>query len=98
VVSVKDPAAAATGIQLHPANPNPFTSKAQISYELPAAAHVRISVYDLTGREVALLAQGMRPAGISSIEIDAAGLQPGMYFCRMRTGTEIRTQSLMLLR
>ncbi|MBE0643208.1 MAG: T9SS type A sorting domain-containing protein [Bacteroidetes bacterium] len=98
VVSVKNPAAAVEGLQLHSAYPNPFTSAAQLSFALPAASHVRIAVYDMTGREVAVLVDGLRPAGLSTVSVVATGLPPGMYFCRMHVGTEMRTQPLMILR
>ncbi|MFZ1731663.1 MAG: T9SS type A sorting domain-containing protein [Bacteroidota bacterium] len=98
IVSVKNPAAAANGVELHAAYPNPFTSSTQFSYILPAAAHVRIAVYDMTGREVAVLVEGLRAAGTANAGFDASGLAPGMYLCKMNTGAQILTQPLMLLK
>jgi photosystem II stability/assembly factor-like uncharacterized protein len=97
-VSVEDPVALTGGAELHSAFPNPFTSTTQVSYALPAAAHVRIAVYDMTGREVALLVDGLRPAGAANAGFDASGLAPGMYLCKMSTGARFLTQPLMLLK
>ncbi len=98
VVSVKDPVASANGVELHAAYPNPFTAATMVSFTLPASAHVRIAVYDMRGREVALLVDGLREAGSASAGFDASGLAPGMYLCRMNTGAQVLTQPLMLLR
>ncbi|MFZ1731662.1 MAG: T9SS type A sorting domain-containing protein [Bacteroidota bacterium] len=98
VVSVKNPAALRNDVELHAAHPNPFTSLSQISFSLPTTTQVRIAIYDMTGREVALLVDGLRPAGTSDLRINASGLAPGMYLCRMNTGTTVLTQPLMILR
>jgi hypothetical protein len=49
---------------LHPAYPNPFNPKTTLRYDLPENSRVRLTIYDLMGREVVVLEQGFRPAGI----------------------------------
>ncbi|MFA6233860.1 MAG: hypothetical protein WC824_06700 [Bacteroidota bacterium] len=98
VASVNDPTAVAAGAELRAAHPNPLTASTRITYALRAAAYVRIAVYDMTGREISLLVDELRPAGVSDIGFKAAGLSPGMYFCLMHTGAQVLAQPLMLLR
>lgn len=59
--------------------PNPFNSTTTIRYTLPALAMTRLSVFDLNGREVARLAEGLMPAGDHSLEFNAQGLTAGLY-------------------
>jgi hypothetical protein len=78
--------------------PNPFNPTTVIRYQLPTAADVRLSVYDLLGREVAVLAEGVREAGVHNVQFDAAGLSSGVYFYRMRAGEVVQTRKLQILR
>jgi hypothetical protein len=51
---------------LMPNYPNPFNPETRIGYGLPEQSEVVIRIYDVTGREIALLAEGLRPAGFHS--------------------------------
>ena len=64
--------------------PNPFNPLTIIRYQLPFAAMVEISIYDISGREVATLVHSRQPAGKYEIPFNAAGLAAGVYFCQMR--------------
>ena len=76
--------------------PNPVREGATVQLSLPTAANVDLSVFDLSGRKVATLAAGTRPAGQYSIAWhDAARLRAGLYFLRLRAGAEVRTQSVL---
>ena len=70
-------------IALRSVYPNPLATRAQIPYELPAAATVRLAVYDALGRQVAVLADGEREAGFHTAPLDAARLAPGVYHVRL---------------
>ena len=63
--------------------PNPFTDATTIRYSLPKTMHVRLSVYDILGKECVLLIEASQEAGIYSIEFDASELTPGIYFARI---------------
>ncbi len=78
--------------------PNPFNPSTTIRFDLPEAAKVRLVVYDMLGREVAVLADGERPAGQHSVRFDAAKLTSGMYIYRLQTGQFTQTKKLMLVK
>lgn len=87
--------------ELQGSYPNPFNPQTVISYTLPATATVDLRVYDLLGREVALLVDGVQEAGRQQVAWNAAHLASGVYIYRLRVqpeqGTPITRQGTMLL-
>jgi hypothetical protein len=73
--------------ELAPVQPNPLRGAGRIGFALPRAAHVRLSVIDVQGREVAVLAEGVREAGRHQVGWEGAGgsgrVGPGLYFVRL---------------
>jgi hypothetical protein len=69
---------------LHQALPNPCQSFARLQFELPRTSVVSLSVYDVSGRMVSRLLDGLCEAGIHEVMIDASGLSAGVYFCRLK--------------
>ena len=78
--------------------PNPFNPSTTIRYELGAPANVRVSVYDILGREVTVLVNERGNAGIHEVEFDASGLASGVYYYRIQSGDFVRSRALLLLR
>ena len=78
--------------------PNPLAARARVPYELPAAADVRLAVYDALGREVAVLADGERPAGRHEATLDAGRLAPGLYHVWLSTGTFVGATRFTVVR
>jgi hypothetical protein len=76
------------GFALHQNFPNPFNPATSISYQVAASSIVTLKVYDLLGKEVALLTHGLRAPGSYTVQWDAAGLPSGTYLCRF-TATEL---------
>jgi hypothetical protein len=81
---------------LYPNYPNPFNPETKIKYTVPKAGKVKISVYDVLGREVALLVNGIVEAGTFEATFNANGLSSGVYFYKLTAGdyTEIRKMVL----
>jgi len=84
--------------QLAPAFPNPFNPATTLEYSLAATGAARLSVHDLAGREVALLADGLQEAGAHQVVFDAAALPSGVYFARLEADGRVATQKLLLVK
>jgi hypothetical protein len=78
--------------------PNPFNSQTWISYSLPRAASIRLSIYDLLGREVAVLNEGLLDAGSHRVVWNAKAQASGVYFVCLRHGNDVQTQKVLLLK
>jgi hypothetical protein len=78
--------------------PNPFNPSTVVRYSVPAASRVKLAVYDLLGREVALLVDGETPAGIHSAEFSAAGLPSGVYIARMLAAGFSASRTMVLMK
>jgi hypothetical protein len=59
---------------------------------------VRLGVFDLLGREVAVLLDGVRPAGRHAAALDASALAPGAYVARLTVGGQAVTRRLVVAR
>jgi uncharacterized lipoprotein YddW (UPF0748 family) len=66
--------------------PNPFNPITTIGFQLPNQAYITLKIYDVLGREVATIADGVYPAGHYTINFDASGLSTGIYYYRMIAG------------
>jgi hypothetical protein len=80
------------------AAPNPFNATTVISFTVPHEANVRISVYDLTGREVKMLVEGRTELGEHRVRLDGEGMTSGIYFVRMESAGASKTAKITLLR
>ncbi|TKJ37243.1 hypothetical protein CEE37_14110 [candidate division LCP-89 bacterium B3_LCP] len=67
------------------AHPNPFNPLTAISYQLPDANLVNLSVYDISGCLVAELVNGWRDAGVHEVTFDGSGLASGIYLYHLET-------------
>jgi hypothetical protein len=83
---------------LHQNYPNPFNPTTTIVFAVLQAAHVRIAVYDLLGRNVRNLLRESRPPGEYRLTFDASDLPSGIYLYRMIAGEFTQTRRLVLLR
>jgi hypothetical protein len=97
-VSVEDGIGAAEAIQLLQNHPNPFASSTSIGFSLAEAGLVRLTVYDVLGREVAVLADDVYPAGGHHVTLDAAGLPSGIYVYRLEALGQQVARTLVLSR
>ena len=97
-----DPEAPPAFPRLDAPAPNPAASSVELSYAVPRDGRVRLAVYDLLGREVAVLFEGRRTAGRHAAiwdGRDASGRRAGagVYFCRLSAAGTEETRKLVLL-
>ncbi len=78
--------------------PNPFNPLTTIRYELPRQIHVRLAIFDLLGREVAVLVDDVREPGSNEVVWDAGALASGIYFYQLQTETKVITEKMVLLK
>ncbi|MBU1936848.1 T9SS type A sorting domain-containing protein, partial [bacterium] len=83
--------------------PNPFNPVVSIPYTLAERTPVRLSVYDLLGREVAVLVSETMNPGTHLVQWDASALSSGVYFSRLTAGSQTApaftaTKKLILLK
>ncbi|MBO6576995.1 MAG: S8 family serine peptidase [Rhodothermales bacterium] len=78
--------------------PNPAATSARIGFGLPEPVDVRMEVFDLLGRRVALVSEEPRGAGWFEQVLQVRTLAAGVYVVRLRAGTEVRTRQLVVVR
>jgi photosystem II stability/assembly factor-like uncharacterized protein len=78
--------------------PNPFNPSTVVSYQLPVVSRVDLRVFDLLGREVAVLVNEEKPPGSYTMTWDASDLPSGVYFCRLTAGGFSQIRKAVLLR
>ena len=88
------PGASALGLP----TPNPSRGEGTLAYDIAAPARVRLVVYDLLGRAVAVLADADRAPGRYAVRVDGAALPPGLYVVRMTAGADTFTRRLTVVR
>jgi len=67
-----------------------------IKFELPKASQVDLSVFDVLGREVSVLVDETRNAGVHEVKFNGSGLASGVYFYRIQAGEFVQTRKLLL--
>lgn len=91
----------ASGIRLEQNYPNPFNPETVIGFQLSGAhmgTPVRLAVYDVLGREVAVLVDGPIPVGSHSVTFDASALSSGVYLYVLSAGDERVSKTMSLIK
>jgi hypothetical protein len=76
--------------------PNPFSETTTITYSVPKSARVVFSVFDMQGRLVLSLEEGIKNQGTYSINIHRGSLNHGIYYYRMQTGEFTKTKKMFV--
>jgi agmatine deiminase len=79
-------------------SPNPFNPTTTISYQLSAVSFVNLTVYDISGRQVAMLINGMRDAGSHEVTFDGSKLASGVYLYKLTAGEYTATSKMVLMK
>ncbi len=83
---------------LEAAYPNPFNPQTTIRFGVPEAAQVSLAVYDVLGRQVRVLVEGRRAAGVHEVVFEAGGLPSGTYLVRLVTPARSFVQTVQLVK
>ncbi|HBZ01901.1 MAG TPA: glycoside hydrolase, partial [candidate division Zixibacteria bacterium] len=78
--------------------PNPFNAHTTIQYSLPKQLLVSIDIFDILGRKIVTLAEGMKPAGEHQAIWDARRQSSGIYFYRIKAGDKFETKKMELIK
>ena len=78
--------------------PNPFNPNTEITFDIPSREMVKISVFDITGREVAVLANEFLNGGSYKVRFDASGLSSGIYFFSLQAGSFKDVKKMVLVK
>ncbi len=78
--------------------PNPFNPTTTIRFSLPTPSNVQLSIYDMLGRQVAILIDGKRSAGNHSINFDASDLSSGIYIYRLNANGLSQSRKMLLVK
>ena len=78
--------------------PNPFNPVTKISYQLPVDGNVKLSVYNILGREVDILVNEKQNAGEHNIDFNATNLTSGVYFYKLIAGSYSDTKKMILVK
>ena len=78
--------------------PNPFNPSTTIGYDIPKRSQVRLSIYDILGREIAILVNKEVSPGSYEVTFDASCLANGVYFYRIQAGRFVQAKKLILVK
>lgn len=78
--------------------PNPSSAQTTFRYTLEQPAHVELAIYDALGRQLEVVVDEQTGAGVHTATLDVRSLPVGVYIVRMRTGAEVTSQRLIVVR
>jgi hypothetical protein len=78
--------------------PNPFNPTTKINYQLPITNYVKLSIYDMLGREITVLVNEKQSAGTYGVKWDASNYPSGVYFYKLTAGEFSQTNKMILIK
>lgn len=85
-------------INLRQNYPNPFNPSIRMTYSLRKAPEVTLKIYDVLGREIAVLENERKQAGEHTVVWSTEGMPSGVYFCRLVAGDFQQTKRMVLMK
>ena len=85
-------------LRILPAYPNPFNPMTNIEYYIPESNSVKVSVFDVMGRQIDILQDGFKNSGYHSIIWDATNQASGVYYIQVTSNGQVQSQKVMLLK
>jgi len=78
--------------------PNPFNPNTKIKFDIPKSSNIKLTVYDITGKEISILADEKISPGSYEVEFNGNKSASGIYFYRLETSDFIQTNKMILLK
>jgi hypothetical protein len=88
----------AESFMLYQNYPNPFNPSTVIKFSLVRNGNVKLSVFDITGKEVKILIDEVKNAGVYEVTFDAENLSGGIYFYKIVAGSHSEIKKMMLVK
>jgi hypothetical protein len=98
VVGIEEQVTIAADFKLYQNYPNPFNPATIIAFHLPSEQHVSLRIFDLLGREVRVLADGVLSAGDHRYQFDGSRLSSGVYIYRVVAGSHVESRKMQLVK
>lgn len=98
LVSIEDKSIVPTSYALYQNYPNPFNPVTKINYQIPQPGKVKIAVFDMLGKEVAVIENNIKDAGYYTLQFDGSNISSGIYFYKIIAGSFIETKKLVLMK
>ena len=96
VVGVEDGSFKAAEFTLYQNYPNPFNPTTTINFDVPQKERIHLTVFDVLGREVAVLVDGEKERGSHSVLFNVQGIASGVYFYRLKSGAATVTKKMIV--
>ncbi len=87
----------ANGFVLEQNYPNPFNPETKIRFSIPEASYLKLSVYNVVGEEIAVLADGYYESGYQEINFKSNNLPSGVYLYKLQYNGSVRMKKMLLL-
>ncbi|MBC8312613.1 MAG: T9SS type A sorting domain-containing protein [Candidatus Marinimicrobia bacterium] len=78
--------------------PNPFNPATEINFSVPSDSYVRLSVYNVQGKEVDVIHEGFQSSGAHSYTWNASDMSSGVYYVRLVSGNKAKTMKAVLMK
>ncbi|MBN8571012.1 MAG: T9SS type A sorting domain-containing protein [Ignavibacteria bacterium] len=87
-----------SSIKLYQNYPNPFNPETTIKFDISKSGFISLKIYDISGKEVQNLFNGVKEAGSYQLKFDGANLNSGVYFYKLITNGTTITKSMVLVK
>ena len=98
IVSINADPFSVSKFELFQNYPNPFNPTTKIKYSLPEDSYVELKLFDVLGREVAMIVNNEQDQGIYEVEFNASQLASGVYLYKIKAGKYIKTRKMILMK
>ncbi len=78
--------------------PNPFNPVTNIEFQVPVNGNIKLTVFDITGREIAVLLNEQLSAGVYKVDFDASLYASGVYFYKLESDNFTNTKKMLLVK